>query len=648
MPGLHHLEDSTLLHALSQNYPTADAALAEAAALSAMLSLPKGVVHVVSDVHGEYKKLRHIINNASGGLRSLVAKLFDGQLDATEQQELLAVLYYPRELMEHLHDQMNDREARRAWVRRVLRRQFAVVRELARGCRRRQVNALMPPEYAELFEELHLEPSAGRGQAYVDAMIDTLAAHNRDLPAVRAASRLVRNLSVSEIIVAGDLGDRGPRIDKVIDYLSEQPNVSFTWGNHDVLWMGACLGQEALIATVLRISLRYRRLSQLEEGYGLTITPLERLARTAYAGDPCERFQTKGTGLRDDLLMARMQKAIAVIQFKLEGQTIRRHPEWDMERRNLLHRIDAAGGTVEIDGRIHRLLDAHLPTLDASDPYALSADERACMDRLRQSFISSSRLWQQMSYLTRRGATWLRRDQALIFHGCVPVDERGEFLSLTVDGRECAGRELFDALDAVVRRAMNAGAETVGDESDWLWYLWTGARSPLFGKDRMSTFENYFVEDKEARTEHKNPYFKLIHEADFCRRVAADFGIAEDALIVNGHVPVKVEHGEAPLKQGGNAVTIDGAFSEAYGDRGYTLIIAPDGVALAEHHHFESISDAITAGADIVPTVSTIRAHERPRLVADTEEGESIRRRVGALERLIRAYERGELLEKQM
>jgi fructose-1,6-bisphosphatase-3 len=645
--GLNNFEESTLLHALSQNYPTADAALSEAAALRASLSLPKGIVHVVSDVHGEYKKLRHIINNASGSLRSLVSKLFDGKLNEAEQQELLAVLYYPRELMEHLHGRMNDREARRAWVRAVLRRQFEIVRELARGRRRRQVFALMPTESAELFAELLDEPMTGRGSTYVDAMIDALAEHNKDLQAVRAASRLVRNLSVSEIIVAGDLGDRGPRLDKVIDYLLEQPNVSFTWGNHDVSWMGACLGQEALIATVLRVSLRYRRLSQLEEGYGLIITPLEKLARTVYADDPCERFKTKGTGLRDDLLMARMQKAIAVMQFKLEGQTIRRHPEWDMERRNLLHRIDAARRTIEIDGRTYPLLDSHLPTLDASDPYALSAEERACMDRLRQSFVSSSRLWEHMSYVTRRGATWLKRDHALIFHGCVPVDERGEFLALNVDGRECAGRELFDALDTVVRRAMNAGAETVGDEADWLWYLWTGMVSPLFGKDRMATFESYFVEDTEARKEHKNPYFKLIHEADFCRRVAADFGIEEDALIVNGHVPVKVEKGEAPVKSGGNAVTIDGAFSEAYGDRGYTLIIAPERIALAEHHHFESISDAITAGADIVPKMATIRDYERTRLVADTEEGEIIRRRIGALERLIVAYERGELFEAQ-
>jgi fructose-1,6-bisphosphatase-3 len=252
-----------------------------------------------------------------------------------------------------------------------------------------------------------------------------------------------------------------------------------------------------------------------------------------------------------------------------------------------------------------------------------------------------------MSYVTRRGAMWLRRDQALIFHACLPVDEQGAFLSLNVDGRECAGRELLDAFDTVVRRAMNGGVERAGVEADWLWYLWTGERSPLFGKDRMSTFENYFVEDKEARREQKNPYFKLMHEADFCRRVGAEFGVTEDALIVNGHVPVKIEKGEEPVKRGGNAVTIDGAFSEAYGDRGYTLIIAPERMALAEHHHFESISDAITTGADIVPKVMNIRTHNRPRLVADTEEGEMIRLRVAALERLILAYERGEVLEKQ-
>ncbi|HVF68258.1 MAG TPA: fructose-bisphosphatase class III, partial [Pyrinomonadaceae bacterium] len=466
-----------------------------------------------------------------------------------------------------------------------------------------------------------------------------------DLSAVRAASRLVRDLSVSEIVVAGDLGDRGPRLDRVIDYLLEQPRVSFAWGNHDASWMGACLGQSALVATVLRISLRYGRLAQLEEGYGVTVAPLERLAREVYADDPAELFKSKGSGLRDELLMARMQKAAAVMQFKLEGRTIRSRPEWELESRNLLHRIDLDAGTVEIDGRTHQLLDKHLPTLDPADPYALTKEEQACLDRVRQSFVSSSRLWHHMLAVVRHGSMWLRRDQALIFHGCVPVSDEGCPLTLEVEGSERAGRELFDALDRVVRSCFRRGAERANEDADWLWYLWAGPRSPLFGKDRMATFESYFVADERAREETKNPYFRLIQDAEFCRLVARDFGAGDDALIVNGHVPVRVERGEGPVKRGGGAVTIDGAFSEAYGDRGYTLILAPERIAIAEHHHFESISDAITEGADIVPEVTDVRTYDPPRLVADTEEGERLRGRIAALEQLATAYEEGLLLE---
>jgi fructose-1,6-bisphosphatase-3 len=476
-------------------------------------------------------------------------------------------------------------------------------------------------------------------------MIDGLIEQGQQINVVRAASRLVRNLSASELVVAGDLGDRGPRLDRVIDYLMEQPRVSIAWGNHDVSWMGACLGHEALIATVLRISLRYRRLSQLEEGYGLIMSPLEKLARDVYADDPAERFTTRGTGLRDDLLMAQMQKAIAIMQFKLEGQVSRRHPEWEMGHRDLLHRIDRTAGTVEIDERLHPMRDSNFPTIDVANPYELSADERACMDRLKQSFLTSTRLWEHMSFVARRGSMWLRRDHAVIFHGCVPVSDSGDFLSLTVDGKEHAGRALFAALDSVVRRAFRKG-QAAGDDADWLWYLWTGPTSPLFGKDRMATFENYFIEDKEARKEHKNPYFALLNDREFCSRVTKEFGVEQDGLIVNGHVPVKVEKGEEPVKRGGSAVTIDGAFSEAYGDRGYTLILAPERIALAEHHHFESISDAITSGADIVPKVSNLRVYDPPRTIADTEAGEAQRHDIAALENLMLAYQEGVLLER--
>jgi fructose-1,6-bisphosphatase III len=633
-----------LLEALAARYPTADAALAEASALRASLTLPKGVVHVISDVHGEYKKLRHVINNASGSLRPLVESLFGAETDEEELKQLLAVIYYPHETVEHLRPALEDPARRGEWVRQTLRRQFRIARSLAATRRFAEVRRLLPPARRELFEELLFEPCAGRGANYLDVMIETLAAHDRDFSTVRAASRLVRNLSVAEIVVAGDLGDRGPRIDRVIEYLLQQPHVSFAWGNHDVSWMGACLGHEALIATVLRISLRYRRLSQLEEGYGISLAPLERLARGVYDGDPAECFKVKGTGLRDDLLMARMQKAAAVIQFKLEGQVIKRHPEWGMEGRCLLHRIDSRAGTVEIEGGAHELRDRHLPTVNPVDPYALSAEERACVERLRESFVSSPRLWQHMSAVVRHGAVWLRRDEALIFHGCVPVDEEGETLALEVEGRTYSGRALFDALDRVVRRLYRKGAQSSGDGADWLWYLWTGPRSPLFGKDRMATFETYFVADKATHAEKKNPYFRLLHESDFCARVTREFGLRE-GMIVNGHVPVRVERGEEPVKRGGHAVTIDGAFSEAYGDRGYTLILGPEGVALAEHHHFESIGDAITAGADIVPKVTTLRAYDPPRTAADTEEGEHIRRHAATLERLAEAYEEGLLLE---
>jgi fructose-1,6-bisphosphatase-3 len=639
------IDELTALRELAYRYRSVGAALAEVSVLRAALTLPKETVHVMSDVHGEYKKLRHIINNASGSLRPLVSKLFSGRLSDAEQMELLAVLYYPRETMEHLGPALSDKVFRREWVRRLLRLQFEIVRGLARNYRREYVKNLFPEDGREICEELFNEPSTGRGPFYVDAMIDALASHGGDLVAVRLASRLVRNLTVSELVVAGDLGDRGPHLDKVIDYLMRQPRVSFTWGNHDALWMGACLGQSALIATVLRISLRYRRLFQLEEGYGLSLSPLEMLARQIYSEDPATYFMPKRSGRRDPLLIARMQKAAAVMQFKLEGQLILRHPEWEMEHRSLLHRINRKEGTVQVEGQTYPMRDASLPTVDDRDPYALSVLERECMDHLHESFIHSKRLWQHMSYVARHGAMWLRRDHALIFHGCVPVDESGRALSLEINGEGCAGRELFDAFDSVVRRAFRAGASGASEAADEFWYLWTGPRSPLFGKDRMSTFEQYFIEDKQAHLEHKNPYFQLIHDPDFCLRIAKDFGIGQDGLIVNGHVPVKVENGEEPVKRGGGAVTIDGAFSESYGDRGYTLILAPERVAIAEHHHFKSIGDAITIGADIVPTVKTVRAYDPPRCVNDTEQGEMIRLRISALERLILAYEEGAILE---
>ncbi|MEW6731211.1 MAG: fructose-bisphosphatase class III [Acidobacteriota bacterium] len=634
----------TYLRALSKRYPNIDAALGEIANLQAVLTLPKGTVHIVSDVHGEFKKLKHIINNASGSLRPLVEQVFGMELNAEEKLRLLNLIYYPRETYAHLATNLLDREARRVFLRRTIRHEFRILQELARRYSLKAVERVFPEQYQLLFRELLFEPHLGREENYLNVMLDQLVDHDKDLDILRLTAHVIRNLSVAELIVAGDLGDRGPRIDKVIDYIMRQPNVAITWGNHDVSWMGACLGQEACIATVMRISLRYRRLSQLEEGYGIPAAPLEKLVRTIYSDDPAERFACKGEGLRDPLLMARMQKAMAIMQFKLEGQTVRRNPDYQLEHRNLLHRIDPQEGTVKIDGQVYTMLDKHFPTIDWSDPYKLSPDEEACILRLRQSFLQSPVMWQQMRYVTQKGAMYLKRDHNLIFHGCVPVDAEGNFLTMRIDGKEYKGKALFDALNVSVQRAFRNHDQR---DLDMLWYLWTGPLSPLFGKDKMATFETYFIADKATHKETKNPYFKLIHTPEFCQRVFREFGSSPDhGLIVNGHVPVKLEQGESPLKQSGKAVTIDGAFSEAYGDKGYTLVLDATRTYLAQHHHFESVSDAITQGADIIPKVQDISVFDQPRLIANTEKGEELRHEIAVLKMLIRAYQNNIISEQ--
>ncbi len=628
------------LEALAAHYPTAEAAIGEAAALRASLGLPRGLVHVISDVHGEDSKLRHVINNASGALRQLVDQVVGDRLTPEEKGVFLAVLYYPREAINAWSREVVGRGDRAEWVYRTLSLQFEVVRHLRQAHRRSHFEALLPTWYRELFVEL----GSGQRPGYIREMLGELARFDRDWGAVRAAARLIRNLAIDELLVIGDLGDRGPRMDRVVDTLMRQPSCSVLWGNHDMLWLGAHLGHEPTLLTCLRFSIRYRRISQLEEGYGVIAAPLERLARQAYADDPAERFHAKGEGFRDALTVARMQKAVAVMQFKAEGRMLERHPEWGLSHRRLLHEIEWHGREarrVRIAGAWHELLDKHLPTIDPANPYEYSDEERACADRLRESFTRSMRLREHMEWMVRRGGMWTSRDEALFFHACVPVDDRGEPLSLRVDGREVAGRELMDALGSVVRRVFRKRWFGLDADADWLWYLWGGPRSPLFGKDKLATFEAHFVGDKETHREKKNPYFELMHDDAFIRRIGALFGHGDDVLVVNGHVPVKIEKGEHPLKRGGNAITIDGAFSEAYGDRGYTLVLRPDRIDLCEHAPFEGVDAAVAHGADIVPKVTTIRSYDGERTVGGSDEGKRVTRMIDDLEALVRAYHEG-------
>ncbi len=638
-----HLPESELflLRPLTERFPNVDAAMAEIARLSAVLTLPKGTIHVISDIHGEDQKLRHVINNASGTLRPVVERLFAAQMEPKPFQEFLTLIFYPAEVTQRMEREARSVAELRAFALPTLRQLFELVRVLAARYSLKRAMTVFPAEYRELLAEMLHEPTTERQTEFLTAIVEELVRRGRVWRLIHVTVRLVRNLAIYELIIGGDCWDRGPRGDRVVDYLRQQPNVSFIWGNHDAAWLGASLGHGALICHVLRVSLRYRRLGQIDEGYSIPWTPLEHLARTVYAADPADHFMPKASGMRPNEIVARMQKAAAIMQFKLEGQAIARNPGWAMDHRRLLHRIDHGTGTIEVDGVSYPLRDSVFPTIDPADPYRLSPEEELCLERLRHAFLNSQKLGEQMRYLVSHGAMYLNRDDNLIFHGCVPVDERGEFLPMLVDGQAWRGRALFNALEKLLVRVLDAPGEK---DLDVLWYLWSGPCSPLFGKDRITTFERDFIADKSAHHETKNPYFALINETWFCDKVLQEFGVnPARGLIVNGHVPVKIEKGESPLKRSGKAITIDGAFSEAYGDHGYTLVLESDRTSLALHHHFESVEAAVRDGVDIVPSVTDVRVWDKRRRMADTERGAELRCQINLLERLIEAYRNNDL-----
>lgn len=629
------------LRALAREVPNIDFAVAEIARFSAELTLPKGTIHVISDIHGEDKKLRHVINNASGTLRPLIERLLKHKMEPAAFEAFMKLIFYPAEVVGELQQTLKDPEQLRAFANSTLSHLFEVVRILASRRSLKHSTRIFPAEYRELLTEILHEPSTDRERAYISSIINELVNRGRLLHLVHLTGRVIRNLAIDELVIAGDCWDRGPRGDRVVDYLMQQPNVTFVWGNHDMAWLGACLGHEALVCHVLRVSLRYRRLLQLEEGYGIPLQPLEVLVRKVYGDDPAPSFQPKSGGMRENNMIARMQKAAAIMQFKLEGQMISQHPEWEMDNRRLLHRINVELGTIEIDGMTYPLTESYFPTIDPADPYSLTEEESVCLERIRKSFVSSKTLWNHMRWMVSRGNMYLSREENLIFHGCVPVDENGSFLPMMVGNQSYSGRALFDAIEGVVYQAINNPDR---ESLDLLWYLWSGPVSPLFGKDKIATLEMYLVADPAPHHETKNPYFSLIHEAWFCEKILAEFEVdPNDGLIVNGHVPVKLEKGESPLKRSGKAITIDGAFSEAYGDHGFTLVLEPNGTMLARHHHFESVESIVHGGADIIPTMTTVREYAVPKRVADSQRGHDLRHAIHHLERLIDAYLLNEL-----
>mmetsp|Transcript_4367 Transcript_4367/g.10678 ORF Transcript_4367/g.10678 Transcript_4367/m.10678 type:complete len:702 (-) Transcript_4367:941-3046(-) len=621
-----------VLNELSKQYPTLDNVAAEIALREGCQARAPGPVHVISDIHGEAGKLKHVLGNASGTLRPLVEKILGDSLKEHQIRRTLFLIFNPCGFYEHYEQKLRGEAF---FLENQILRCVTVLRHIVALYPMAHVESRIASDFRTLVMELIYSPAVESSPpttddpaCYVFAVASALRRTGRIYRFLRVLSRCVRDLSTSELIVGGDLWDRGARGDIVCDVLMKEPSTWITWGNHDIAWYGACLGSEALIAYVLRVSCRYNVLAQIEEGYGISLAPLERLATTVYGDDPASRYLPKNTkGHRDECLLSQMHKAAAVLQYKLEGQIIRRHPEFKLDQDMILHTFNIKDATCQLDGKTYTLLDTNFPTIDPADAYALSPEEEECVKSFKKSFYQSQKLWEHMKFMINRGSSYIIRHDHLIFHGAVPVDEKGDFISLEINGKNYAGKELFEACNREVIASLRSPTPY---RLDLMWYLWMGPASPFMAKERVATIERDLIPDHDAWLEKKNPYFKLLHEAWFCDRILAEFGCSPDGLIINGHVPVHVKSDEDPVKKSGKAVAIDGAFSQAYGDYGYTLVIDPRSgkSLLAEHHHTE---DAF----DVVPKTRCIKEFHNLTSMHEV----TVANEIAMLEKLVLAYE---------
>ncbi|WP_276914700.1 fructose-1,6-bisphosphatase [Parvibacter caecicola] len=641
------------LKQLSRLYPTQAAAAAEIMNLSAILNLPKGTDFYCSDIHGEYEAFSHILRNGSGSIRLKIDDVFGDELGDEEKRALATLIYYPREKTEICLAQEPDAMA---WYMRMVPQLVAVAKRAAQKYTRAYVRRCLPPTFATLMEELMAEDGLGMDkQAYRRALVRSAVESGQGPALVEALGNLVQRLAINQLYILGDIYDRGPAPHVIMDALTEFPSLDIQWGNHDIVWMGASLGQRGCIAHVVRNCARYGNLSILEDAYGINILPLARFAMSTYAQDPCTAFALKGSPAISDAereMCEKIQKAMAVIQFKVEGHLIDAYPEFAMEDRKLLSQVNPQAGTVVVDGVEYPLLDTHFPTVDWSDPYRLTPEEEAIMQRLEQAFCHCEKLQRHMRFLLDHGALYKVHNGNLLFHACVPLNPDGSLKAVNVFGETVAGRALYDCLDAHVRNAFFSSDEEERRRGrDLLWYLWLGEGSPLFAKSKMATFELYLVADKAARKEVKNPFYQLLEQPEVIDGIFRDFGMdPANSRIVCGHVPVKAKDGEDPVKCGGKVLMIDGGFSEAYqpttGIAGYTLISNSYGFILAAHQPLGSREDAVLHERDIHSSRRVVERVDRRTLVADTDRGRELAAQVEELKALLEAYRTGRLKER--
>lgn len=648
-------EELRYLQRLGELYPTIGKASTEIINLQSILNLPKGTEHFMSDLHGEYEAFSHVLRNGSGAVRKKIDDVFGHTLSNSDKRSLATLIYYPKEKMELVKKQEEDMEN---WYKITLYRLIEVCKTTASKYTRSKVRKALPADYAYVIEELITEKAEVLDkEAYYDSIVNTIIEIGRAENFIIALAELIQRLVVDHLHILGDIYDRGPGPHFIMDRLMEYHSLDIQWGNHDVVWMGAATGQKACIATVIRNSIRYGNLDILEDGYGINMLPLATFAMEIYGNDPCASFEMKGTSnysAVEEELGRKMHKAIVVIQFKLEGQLIRRHKEFQLEDRCLLHRIDPEKGTVTLpDGKEYPLVDKHFPTIDWKRPYELTDGEREVMERLASAFRNCEKLQKHMRLLLDKGGLYKVYNGNLLFHGSIPLNEDGTFKEVQIYGKVYKGKELYDALEAYVRRAFYAvDRDEQRKGMDILWYIWAGPNSPLFGKDKMSTFERYFIADAETHKEKKNAYYRLLENEAVVSHMLEEFGLnAQESHIINGHVPVHQSDGESPVKCGGKVIVIDGGFSKAYrkvtGIAGYTLIYNSYGLILSAHEPFTSTEAAVSQENDIVSNRVAVRYTSKRRLVGDTDTGRALKERIGELTQLLEAYRKGIIKEKK-
>ena len=645
---LHYMEQ------LSEMYPTINKAAAEIINLQAIVNLPKGTEHFLSDIHGEYEAFSHVLKNGSGAVRKKIEDVFGLALSDKDKAGLATLIYYPKKKMELIKQTESDMDL---WYKVTLYRLIEVCKTVSSKYTRSKVRKALPEDYAYVIEELITEkPEVLNKEAYYEAIVNTVVELGQAEQFIVVLCELIQQLAVDHLHVLGDIFDRGAGSHLIMDKLCKYHSLDIQWGNHDIIWMGAAAGNLACVATVIRNSIRYGNIDLLEEGYGINMLPLATFAMRVYADDPCERFVFKttptGKNFEENEMTRRMHKAIAIIRFKLEGQLIKKYPEYGMRDRLLLEHIDYENGTVEIEGENYPMLDMHFPTIDPEDPYKLTDEEHEVMIRLRSSFLHCEKLQTHVQLLLKKGGMHKVYNGNLLFHGCIPMMEDGSFAKVNVYGKEYSGKALFDVLESYVRKAFfSTDKEEREKGADIMWYIWTAPYSPLYGRRKMATFERYFLEEEDLHVETKNCYYELINKPEIADKILAEFGLAgSNCHIINGHVPVHRMKGESPVKCNGKVIVIDGGFSKAYRSRtgiaGYTLIFNSYGLTLTAHEPFESPETAVREERDIVSKREAVEYMDKRILVGDTDVGEKIRLKIDDLKLLISAYRSGEIIEK--